>query len=161
MVIKKRDKGYYSTLSKREFDDLGKASFWDVYCAYEKFIGSDFYAIDGDKIYIQDEYLYKVWLVYLSLLQCSIHENLIANYDCFENVMDIADDALDNQTSVPLLFQKFSNDFKGAGWYFEDSIFSPVKDLIGVGFEKALENPLSGLSLHQIQKGLHKDVTYI
>ena len=157
MVIKQDNGTYYSTLGKKYYENGSEACFWDSFYNFEKFIGYDYYARDGESVYIQDEYLYKVWLIYLSLLQCTIHPNLINNYDVFTTKFSvIEDDYLDGQNSVPELFMKYKNDFKGPGWYKEESVFRPTDDLISVIYSEATENPLSEFAQWHISGGSHK-----
>ena len=157
MVIKQDNGNYYSTLAKREYADLGEARFRDAFYNYQKFIGYDYYAHDGDKVYIADKYLYKMWLIYLSLLHCIIHEDLIHDYEVFtDNSSLLSDTLLDNQTSVPELFMIYEQEYKGPGWYTEISAFRPAGDMIMIKYEKADNNPLSDFAMLHIDNDLHK-----
>ena len=151
MIRGLEDGTYLVEASGEIFTDDKEASFWDMFYSYQNFIGSPFFGHDGEKVYIYNEYLYKNWLVYLSLLQCTIHPNLIKSYDYFDDNIDMDDAYLDNQSAVPLLFQKYNNDFKGPGWYWEESTFGPIQDNIGIDYELSDNCPLSYDYRHDLE----------
>ena len=112
-------------------------NFYQTYRAFEQYMVQSFDLRsdeNGDWFYLKECNDFKIFLFYLSLLQCTIHPNLIRNYDLFDRVCDPRKDFLEIQASIPGMFECFVFGFRGPGWYREDSVFTPFGDEIGVAY---------------------------
>ena len=111
------------------------ARFYNMFKCIERYIYETVYFPTNDEgwIYIDDEYLFELYKIYLSFLQASVHPNLIKNYNLFLKGACLTPDLLNNQDSIPHVFKDF--EYKGKGWYKEDSVFAPECDCPVIKFK--------------------------